>query len=107
MPKVKKLVSIVVPVFNEEKNVQPLYDAVTAVMATIADRYNYEFVFTDNHSTDRSFSCYRDWLSGMGGFESCGFPVISVFSGQYSPALCTRPAMRPSNWIATYKTPQG
>src|SRR5207302_4148079 len=55
MPKVKKLVSIVVPVFNEEKNVQPLYDAVTAVMATIADRYNYEFVFTDNHSTDRSF----------------------------------------------------
>lgn len=51
----KKLISICVPVFNEEQNVEPLYDAVIPVMAQIAERYDFEILFTDNHSTDRTF----------------------------------------------------
>lgn len=51
----KPLISIVVPVYNEEENVTRLYTAVTAVMAPMADRYDWEFVFTDNHSSDRTF----------------------------------------------------
>lgn len=51
----KKLISIVVPVFNEEENIEPLYRAVTSVMAKQSDRYEYEFVFTDNHSSDQTF----------------------------------------------------
>ena len=45
-----KLLSIVVPVYNEEANVEPLYQAVNEVLQTVADRYAWEFVFTDNGS---------------------------------------------------------
>ena len=50
-----KLLSIVVPVYNEELNVEPLYQAVNSALQGIADRYRWEFVFTDNCSTDRTF----------------------------------------------------
>jgi dolichol-phosphate mannosyltransferase len=50
-----KLLSIVVPVYNEEPNIEPLYEAVNAVLQKLADRYSWEFVFTDNCSTDRTF----------------------------------------------------
>lgn len=52
----RKLLSIVVPVYNEQGNIQPLYAAVTRVLASVADRYDYEFVFTDNHSRDGTFA---------------------------------------------------
>jgi dolichol-phosphate mannosyltransferase len=51
----RRLISIVVPVFNEEQNVRAAYDAVRATMAKVADRYDFEMIFTDNHSTDRTF----------------------------------------------------
>jgi polyisoprenyl-phosphate glycosyltransferase len=51
----RRLISIVVPVYNEERNVAPLYEAVAAVMRRIADRYDFELVFTDNRSTDGTF----------------------------------------------------
>lgn len=50
------LVSIVCPVFNEQGNIFPLYDALCAVFARVADRYRWELVFTDNHSTDGTFA---------------------------------------------------
>jgi len=56
----RRLISIVVPVYNEELNVQPFYDKVTAVLAPLEGRWNFEFVFTDNHSTDRTFSLLSD-----------------------------------------------
>src|ERR1700676_2763885 len=51
-----KLISIIVPVFNEEANVERLYEAVNRALAPIADRYEWEFIFTDNCSTDDTFS---------------------------------------------------
>jgi dolichol-phosphate mannosyltransferase len=55
MRPVVKLLSIIVPVHNEEANVEPLYDAVNRTLEQIADRYRWEFIFTDNCSTDRTF----------------------------------------------------
>src|SRR5947208_15795006 len=55
MRPVVKLLSIIVPVHNEEANVEPLYDAVNRTLEQIADRYCWEFIFTDNCSTDRTF----------------------------------------------------
>jgi polyisoprenyl-phosphate glycosyltransferase len=51
----KRLISICVPVFNEEPNIEPLYDALVPVMAQVADRYDFELLFTDNHSSDNTF----------------------------------------------------
>jgi glycosyltransferase involved in cell wall biosynthesis len=50
-----KLLSIIVPVYNEEANVGPLYEAVNRVLGEIAERYRWEFVFTDNCSVDETF----------------------------------------------------
>jgi glycosyltransferase involved in cell wall biosynthesis len=50
-----KLLSVIVPVYNEEANVEPLYDAVNRALDRIADRYRWEFIFTDNCSRDRTF----------------------------------------------------
>ena len=50
----RRLISIVIPVFNEEANIERAYEAVVAVFDGINDRYDFEIVFTDNHSTDRS-----------------------------------------------------
>ncbi len=51
----KKLVSLIVPVFNEEHNIFPLYDALAPILKECEERYDFEFVFTDNHSTDSTF----------------------------------------------------
>jgi dolichol-phosphate mannosyltransferase len=55
----RKLLSVVVPVYNEEGNVRRLHAAVLAALAPLHDRYDLEFVFTDNHSTDATFAELR------------------------------------------------
>lgn len=56
----KPLISVVIPVYNEEANVAAAYHAVAAVFATIADRYDFEIIFTDNHSSDTTFERIAD-----------------------------------------------
>lgn len=51
----RPLISLVVPVLNEEDNLGPLIERVANVMAQVADRYDYELVFTDNHSVDTTW----------------------------------------------------
>lgn len=48
------LVSVLVPAFNEEANVERAYQAITRVFDGLED-YRCEILFTDNHSTDRTF----------------------------------------------------
>ncbi len=49
------LISVVVPVMNEEENVQPFYDAVRAVTSRVTGA-DWEFLFVDDGSTDQSVS---------------------------------------------------
>jgi dolichol-phosphate mannosyltransferase len=56
----KPLVSLVVPVFNEELNITPFYADVRRVIDPLADEYEFEFVFTDNHSTDKTPELLRE-----------------------------------------------
>lgn len=51
-------ISIVVPVFNEEDNVQPLADEVAAAFAGVAN--DWELVFVDDHSRDRTWEKIRE-----------------------------------------------
>ncbi len=55
----KLLISLVVPVFNEEPNVVPFYEAVRQVIDALDETYEFEFVFTDNHSTDATWDLLR------------------------------------------------
>ena len=48
----RPLISIVIPVFNEQPNVDPCYQALQSILKPLDARYEFEFVFTDNHSTD-------------------------------------------------------
>ena len=50
----KILISILVPTFNEEKNIMRAYKTLVEVFLGIP-KYKYEIIFTDNHSTDKSF----------------------------------------------------
>jgi polyisoprenyl-phosphate glycosyltransferase len=56
----KPLISICIPVFNEEANVRPLYEALVETTGRVRDQYNFEFLFTDNHSSDRTFDVLAD-----------------------------------------------
>ncbi|MCL4474256.1 MAG: glycosyltransferase [Actinobacteria bacterium] len=51
----KKLITITVPVLNEADNVSPFYEAVCNAIEPLIERYRFEFLFTDNHSSDGTF----------------------------------------------------
>lgn len=53
-----KLISIVVPVYNEEDNVQHFYEAIREVMEKTS--YDFELVFVDDGSKDRSREILRE-----------------------------------------------
>src|SRR5437660_4742601 len=55
-----RLISVVVPAMNEAENVQPFYDAVTAVTDGLGE-FDWEFVFVDDGSTD----CTVELLSAL------------------------------------------
>jgi glycosyltransferase involved in cell wall biosynthesis len=56
----RRRISIISPAFNEEGNVRRCYEEVKAVMAGLADRYEYEHIFGDNCSTDRTLALLRE-----------------------------------------------
>lgn len=55
----KKTVTLFTPCYNEEKNIQPLYDRVCLVIDAI-DTYNFEYVFIDNASTDGTLQIIKN-----------------------------------------------
>jgi glycosyltransferase involved in cell wall biosynthesis len=50
----RRLISLVMPVYNEEANLDRAYAALTAIFDALP-QYDLEFVFTDNHSEDKTF----------------------------------------------------
>ncbi|GGE14442.1 putative glycosyltransferase YkcC [Polymorphobacter glacialis] len=53
------LVSVLIPALNEEANVERAYRAVTAVCDDLPG-HECEIIFTDNHSSDRTFAILQD-----------------------------------------------
>ncbi len=54
-----KTISIITPCYNEEENVQELYDRVKAVMIQLG-RYRYEHIFIDNASHDNTLAVLKE-----------------------------------------------
>jgi len=59
----RKTISVVTPCFNEEQNVRELYQQVRKVFEGLR-RYDWEHVFIDNASTDRTVAILKD-LAGQ------------------------------------------
>ena len=78
------MLSIVIPIHNEEPAILPLYDRLT----TVLDKLNapYEILFVDDASTDRSFELLANWQRPM-SFEGAAFPAQ------------LRPNGRPGGWF--------
>lgn len=54
------LISIVLPAYNEEQNIRPLFERLHPILAQLSERFRFEFVVTDNHSTDRTFALLQE-----------------------------------------------
>ena len=59
----KKMISVVVPTYNEQENVVPLTDTLVKIFAEELPEYNYEIIFIDNHSKDNTKTLIRQICS--------------------------------------------
>ena len=54
----KAAISVVIPLYNEEKSLAELHNRITLSLQSLSS--NYELIFVDDGSTDNSFSVIRD-----------------------------------------------
>ena len=59
----KKMISVVVPTYNEQENVVPLTDTLVKIFAEELPEYDYEIIFIDNHSKDNTKTLIRQICS--------------------------------------------
>ena len=55
----RPLISVVIPLLNEEESLKPLHEALEQVLPSLSNN-NYEVIFIDDGSTDGSFRVIRD-----------------------------------------------
>lgn len=55
-----KKISVLIPCYNEEENVVPMSEAIVKLFTTQLSNYDYELLFIDNHSTDKTKELLRE-----------------------------------------------
>lgn len=95
----KKVISIMIPTYNEEENAIPIYEAVVEVLKRDCSAYDYEILFIDNKSQDRTREkirsiCQRDShvkaifnAKNFGQFNSPYYGLTQT-SGDCTISLC-------------------
>lgn len=95
----KKVISIMVPTYNEEENVIPLYEEIVKTLKRDCSGYDYEILFIDNKSKDRTREyirqiCARDSkvraifnAKNFGQFNSPFYGLIST-TGDCTISIC-------------------
>jgi glycosyltransferase involved in cell wall biosynthesis len=78
------MLSVVIPVLNEEENVEPMYGRLAAVLDTIGDEW--ELIFSVDPSTDRTEEligalCKRDRRVRMLRFSRCFGQPMAILAG--------------------------
>ena len=56
----KKVISIMIPCYNEEENARPIYEAVRDELISSCPNYDYEILFIDNKSQNRTREIIED-----------------------------------------------
>lgn len=95
----EKFITILVPCYNEQENVQPMYEAIRDEMASSLPDYRYELMFIDNKSKDATrdrlrLICAKDKRvkaifnnRNYGQFNSPYYAMLQA-SGQCVISLC-------------------
>lgn len=60
----KKKISVVIPTYNEEDNVVPMTETLCRIFQDQLPQYEYEIIFIDNHSKDRTRVLLRKLCEG-------------------------------------------
>lgn len=55
----RKKISVMIPCYNEEENVRPIYEAVRNELQKSCSQYDYEILFIDNKSQDKTRDIIR------------------------------------------------
>lgn len=56
----KKIISIVLPIYNEEQNIPTMYKGITEVCKKLIDRYEYEVIMVNDGSRDQSWKNIKE-----------------------------------------------
>lgn len=56
----KKVISVMIPCYNEEENARPIYEAVRDELISACPEYDYEILFIDNKSQDGTRAIIED-----------------------------------------------
>lgn len=95
----KKVISVMIPCYNEEENARPIYEAVRDEIKTKLPEYDYEILFIDNKSQDgtrdiirqicREDSCVKAIFNAknFGQFNSPYYGIINT-SGDCTVTIC-------------------
>ena len=62
--KVMKKISILIPCYNEEENVKPMSEAIVNLFVSELTEYDYELIFIDNDSKDKTRELLREICEG-------------------------------------------
>lgn len=84
-----KTISIVVPCYNEEENVQAMADALRETFKKDLPAYRYEIIFIDNDSKDRTREIIRSFVQRIRGLREFLMQKISD-SSIHRTMLCSR-----------------
>ena len=95
----RRKISVMVPCYNEEENVVPLAETVTGILEKELPSYDYEILFIDNASTDRTRELLRELCrkngriraifnaKNFGQFRSPYYGIMQT-SGDCTISLC-------------------
>ena len=69
----RRLISIVTPCYNEEANVAHHFERVCRAIEPLRERYDFEFIYTDNMSQDSTFTLLREMAGREDGVRAIRF----------------------------------
>ena len=92
-----KKISVMIPCYNEEENVEPISKAIIDVFKTQLSNYDYEILFIDNDSQDKT----REILRRMCEEDK---HIKAIFNaknfGQFNMVCFRQPVIVPFLWFA-------